>query len=226
MTNWNTWNTNVTQTPKKDVSVWDTQLNRSTDIQESVSVSNKMETSHVYKAMPVFTSILADQVEFNKYLKQVILEHRQNNPESTESNVKAWHSSWQTHIENPKFQPLIDIVLNACNFISQGYFQTQDLKFSIFNCWASMYEKGEHTIKHSHFPSDFAATYYVDVESGCSPIIFENSKSDGINDRNRPLTIQPENGMLIIWPALLHHEVPPTETKRMVVAMNIDKATR
>ena len=70
---------------------------------------------------------------------------------------------------------------------------------------------------------DSACTYYVDVEPGCSPIVFESQKNDGINGDNKPLTIQPQNGMLLLWPALLHHEVPPTETKRMVVAMNIDK---
>ena len=133
----------------------------------------------------------------------------------------------QPNKENPKFQPLVDRVLSACTFVSAGYFQTQELEFSIFNCWASMYDKkGEHTIRHSHFPSDFACTYYVDVEPGCSPIVFESNIKDGINDGNKPLTIQPQNGMLLLWPALLHHEVPPTETKRMVVAMNIDKYGR
>ena len=46
-----------------------------------------LEMQHVMKAIPVFSTILADHVEFNKYLKQVILEHRQNNPETTKSNV-------------------------------------------------------------------------------------------------------------------------------------------
>ena len=44
------------------------------------------------------------------------------------------------------------------------------------------------------------------------------------NDNNQPLTIQPENGMLLIWPALLHHEVPPTKGRRMCISMNIGKS--
>ena len=225
MTNWNTWNTSVTKPPQEEVSVWGTQSTQQ-PISQVNSAQNTLETHHVSKSLPVFSTIFADHVEFNKYMKQVILEHRQKNPETTESNVKAWHSSWMTHKENPKFQPLIDRVLSACTFVSAGYFQTQNLEFSIFNFWASMYEKGEYTIRHSHFPSDFACTYYVDVEPGCSPIIFESNIKDGINDGNKPLTIQPQNGMLVLWPAVLHHEVPPTETKRMVVAMNIDKYGR
>ena len=218
------WNTQKSSTESK--SVWGS-IRPEPQQQQVPPNASTFETQHVYKAMPIFTTILADHVEMNKYLKQVILEHRQNNPETTKSNVKAWHSSWMTHQENPKFQPLVDRVLSACTFVSAGYFQTQKLQFSIFNCWASMYDKkGDHTIRHSHFPSDFACTYYVDVEPGCSPIVFESQKNDGVHDNNKPLTIQPQNGMLLLWPAVLHHEVPPTETKRMVVAMNIDKYGR
>ena len=182
------------------------------------------EIQHVPKQMAVFTTILDDHVEFNKYLKQMILEHRQKFPETTKSNVKAWHSSWVTHAENPKFQPLIDRVLDACKFISSGYYECSDIEFHVLNMWAMMYEDTEWTKRHSHFPSDFAMCYYVDVEPGGAPVIFESVQKDGLNDNNQPLTLQPQNGMLAIWPAILHHEVPPTKGKRMCISMNIDKS--
>ena len=184
---------------------------------------NQFKTDHVYKALPVFSTVFEDHVEFNKYMKQVILEHRQKNPEDIESNVKAWHSSWVTHEENPKFQPLADRVCSACKFLTEGYFQCQSTEYSIINLWAMMYEDGEHTIRHSHFPSDFSACYYVDVEPGCSPVLFEVPKNDGVNDKCETFTLQPQNGMLAIWPAILHHEVPPTKGRRMCISANIDK---
>ena len=92
-------------------------------------MSSTFEIQHVPKQMAVFTTILDDHVEFNKYLKQVILEHRQKFPETTKSNVKAWHSSWTTHQENPKFQPLVDRVLNACKFISAGYYECDNIEY-------------------------------------------------------------------------------------------------
>jgi len=186
------------------------------------------EIQHVPKQMAVFTTILDDHVEFNKYLKQVILEHRQNNPQSTESNVKAWHSSWVTHQENPKFQPLVDLTLNACNFIAKGYYEGGDnLDYWVSNCWAMMYEDTEWTKRHSHFPSDFSCCYYVDVEPGSAPIVFEDGLFEyqgvDLNKTVEPLIIQPQNGMLAIWPGILHHEVPPTKGKRMCISMNIEK---
>ena len=164
------WNTN--KKPTENTSVWSSM--KSEPVQpEQQTGRNILQIDHVYKAIPIFTTILEDHVELNKYLKQVILEHRQNNPETTKSNVKAWHSSWLTHQENPKFQPLVNKVCNACTFLSAGYFQCQSLKFDVFNLWAMMYEEDEHTIRHSHFPSDFSAVYYVDVEPGCAPVLFE-----------------------------------------------------
>jgi len=184
------------------------------------------EIQHVNKPMAVFTTILDNHVELNKYLKQVILEHRHHNPETTKSNVKAWHSSWITHSENPRFQPLIDLTLDALKFISAGYYECDDTEYNVINLWAMMYEDTEWTKRHSHFPSDFAVAYYVDVEPGCAPVIFESVVKDEINDNNQPLTLQPQNGMLAIWPAILHHEVPPTKGRRMCISMNIDKGER
>ena len=185
-----------------------------------------LEVQHVPKQMAVFTTIVDDHVEFNKYLKQVILEHRQKFPETTKSNVKAWHSSWVSHQENPKFQPLIDLTLDACKFISAGYYECENIEYNVINMWAMMYEDTEWTKRHSHFPSDFAVAYYVDVEPGCAPVIFESVVNDEVNGNNQPLTLQPQNGMLAIWPAMLHHEVPPTKGRRMCISMNIDKGER
>ena len=66
----------------------------------------------------------------------------------------------------------------------------------------------------------------MDVEEGCAPVIFESVQKDGLHDNNQPLTLQPQNGMLAIWPAMLHHEVPPTKGRRMCISMNIEKGER
>ena len=189
-------------------------------------MTSTWDIQHVPKQMAVFTTILEDHVQFNEYLKHVILDHRQKNPETIQSNVKAWLSSWTTHAENRLFKPLEERIIGACEFIAAGYYECEHTEYKVINLWAMMYEDTEWTKKHSHFPSDFACCYYVDVEPGCAPVIFESVEKDGVNDNNQPLTLQPQNGMLAIWPATLHHEVPPTKGRRMCVSANIEKGSR
>ena len=126
------WNTNKLSVDNK--SVWTQNIGYN----NFSSKSSSFDIQHVSKPIPIFSTILADYVELNKYLKQVILEHRQKHPEDLESNVKAWHSSWVSHKENPNFQPLVDRVLSACTFITEGYFQCQTTSYNVINLWAMM----------------------------------------------------------------------------------------
>ena len=187
---------------------------------------SQFQIQFVSKPIEVFTTIIDDHVEFNKYLKEVILEHRQSKPESNTSNVKAWHSEYSTHLANPKFQPLIDKVMDVIRSITDRYYNQQVLKYEVLDLWVMMYEDKEFTTRHNHWPSEFGVCYYVDVDPNSAPIIFESIQNDGVNDKNKPLVIHPKNGMLIIWPGLLEHEVPSTKGKRMAVSMNIDKLYR
>ena len=164
---------------------------------------------HVNEPLPVFTNMIKNHIKLNECLKQVIIDYRERYPQTSNTNVKAWHSKWTTHLQTNKFQPLINEVINACSFISKEYYREENLEFNVVNLWAMMYEKSEYAVRHRHYPADFSATYYVDVEPDCAPIVFDT------------LTITPKSGMLIIWPGLLHHEVPPTNSRRTVIGMNI-----
>ena len=171
----------------------------------------------VYKfetILPIFSTILDGHVELNKYLKETILEHRKEYPQSNTSNVQAWHSDWRTHKLNPKFRSFCDFVSDQCTWVGEKCYGGH-YKYDVETMWAMMYEKNEHTVKHVHFPNTFAASYYIEVESKSSPIIFEN------DDEGRSLTIQPKNGMLLIWPAFIPHMVLPTQSKRIGISMNM-----
>ena len=165
---------------------------------------------------PIFSTILEDHVEFNKYLKETIIEHRKKHPRSNISNVKSWHSAWNTHEIDSKFKPLTDRVENACGFISNEYYGTKCM-LHVNDLWAMMYDEGDYAKKHDHYPDLLSSIYYVDVEPTSSPVIFEN-------DFGKSLTIQPQNGMLLIWASSIMHRVFPTLSKRMLISMNLDKS--
>ena len=147
--------------------------------------------------------------------KKTCKEYRKSFPQSNTSNVQAWHSGYHTHETTDVFDPLIKIVINTCNDIGRYHFNAPISKpyhYIVNNLWLAMYGHNNYTKLHAHFPSTFAACYYVDVKDDCSPIIF---------GKNDDVSIQPENGMLLIWLGMIPHKVMPTKTERTCICMNI-----
>ena len=167
-------------------------------------------TNHVTVPLPIFKYSFPQVIT-----KKTCKEYRNSFPQSNTSNVQAWHSDYLTHETTDVFDPLINIVIHACNNITKEYYHTNLINgyhYIVNNLWLAMYDKNEHTRKHDHFLSLFSACYYVDVKDNCSPIIF------GENDE---LSIQPENGMLLVWLGMIPHKVMPTKKKRTCICMNI-----
>jgi hypothetical protein len=170
-----------------------------------------IDVRSVKKELPIFSTNISQFKEPLKLAMEAILEEKDKNPVPMDSNVKAYYvSDYSSHIFNPKFTPLIDLVLSFCEEVSKNYLKT-DLKYKCYNCWGAIYEPGDYSVRHSHFPSTFAAVVYLDVDETSAPINFEDE-----------LSVVPAKGSLIVFPALLHHEVPKTNGRRIVVAMNID----
>ena len=148
---------------------------------------------------------LDNHQELNNKLKKIISDFRKEYPESDNSNVKAWHSHFDTHVKEPKFNILIDRVMDA----SKDFINIK-CNLYLLNFWVMEYEKGNHAVKHNHWPATLSGVYYIDVEENSSPIIFENN-----------FTIEPKNGMLLLFPSIVNHEVPPSKGKRIVASFNL-----
>ncbi len=177
----------------------------------TIKSEKEYETSHFCNLpMPIFEYSFPQLITM-----EVCHEYRKSFPQSNTTNVHAWHSDYYTHKRTDSFKPVIDACLNACNDISSLYFRAlvaNEWKYIIDHLWLAMYEQSDYTSIHAHFPSTFAACYYVDVEDDCSPITF------GMNDE---LSIQPKNGMLLIWMGIIPHKVEPTNKKRTCICMNV-----
>jgi hypothetical protein len=172
---------------------------------------SKIEFKTVLKKLPIFSTNISNHPEVLRLAAEAIYDLKRKTPDSIKSNVVAnYVSSWSSHLETPKLQPLCNLVLSFCNEISKNYYKT-DVQFKVFNCWGMIYEGGDYTKKHCHFPSAFAAVVYIDVDENSAPIVIEDQ-----------LTVVPASGSLLVFPAILEHEVLKTNSKRIVIAMNID----
>ena len=164
----------------------------------------------VNQPVDIFSCVIKNGDDFG--LKEIIDDYRREHPESSESNIKAWHSDWKTHEQDARFLPIIDLATDMCEEIVALYHQVHQ-QFKVEELWVMQYNEGDHGLNHSHYPYEWAFVYYVDVEPGCSSIIFEDK-----------LEIRPENNMAVLFPSDVQHKIPPnSNSKRTVLSMNIAK---
>ena len=169
----------------------------------------------IEKLIPVFTTKIENYEIKNTFLLHLVSEARRKNPESDVSNVNAWHR-WLTNEDESSigFEAIIGEIVGACEFISSKFSKNSEekLNFKSHNAWIAEYDENDYTQIHSHFPADFSCVYYIDVEEDSSPMIIEGR-----------MVVKPENGLLVIFPGILDHEVPKTKGKRVVLALNVVK---
>ena len=154
--------------------------------------------------------------KFSYYVPNIlnmVNDYRRNNPTSVNSNshLSSWRSDWKIHKKDSRFNVLIDFTIETLEKIHLDLFHSER-EFACIEMWIAQYDKGDHAERHYHYPLDWSAVYYINVEDNTSPIIF-----------GEDIRVQPENNMMLLFPGWLNHRVPKTQGKRTLIAMNFDK---
>lgn len=169
----------------------------------------------------IFKTFVVDHESLNVHLKQSIKKFEKSFPQSSESNVKAWHSDYFTHQKTNDFKPLIDLTEKYAHYATKEHCLADTgppYYFMVNNLWFAKYKQNDYTKIHNHFPAVWSACYYVDVEENAAPIVF-GSKNWGDEEE---IVIQPETGMLLLWFSTIPHRVERTFAKRTCICMNIN----
>lgn len=142
---------------------------------------------------------------------------RQNHVENTKLNVgAAYMSPWDSPKLTPKLYPLLRVVLRyiyaACKAQYLCDLKSLNFKFRAFQCWTAIYEHGDETTFHNHFPADYSSIVYLQMASGAAPIILEQQ-----------VECRVPSGSLIFFQGHVNHHVPKTEGVRSVMVANFYK---
>ena len=170
----------------------------------------EVDVYYVRGKYPVFTTYLNLSAEKLNNIKERIFNYREENRKSNVSNVKAWHSDYDTHHKTDEFDSINQHIIDKCIAIDYNFNGIKQ-ELQMFNMWVNIYEKGNFAILHNHHPGNYSCSYYVDVEEGCSPIKFPPD-----------LEIIPKNDMLVLFKSNVYHEVPPTNGRRICIISNLD----
>ena len=149
----------------------------------------------------------------SNHIKDLIIEYEKKNPNGMESNVKAWCSDYETHLQTDIFLNYLKFIIQYSQNLYNNIFSTKE-NLELGEFWIAHYRKGDFTVKHNHgnLLDGFVISgcYYAYVDDNASPIIFNGQKS-----------VYPKSDSLILFSPYTKHEVPPTDGERIIMSFNI-----
>ena len=157
-----------------------------------------------------------------KNLKKQILHAKENNiGEKLGGNPGCWRSDAKYEMDW-----LYDAVREVTNQANKMYFEKDSTFNSIIgkcqnrdiNIWTNVNEVGSKNVVHSHKPDVWAGIYYVQGE-GTGNLVFHNpanllSDCNHTSPFTRKMGLEPRDGMLVIWPGWVPHEVEENKSDK------------
>jgi uncharacterized protein (TIGR02466 family) len=187
---------------------------------------------------PVFSRVWPGTKDYNTRLRQIILEHEKNNPGVPKSVVGGWHSredfmAWP-HPEIAQLREWISEATEELMTVTSGAAK-EDFAAAEISAWANVLRRGAYHRNHTHPGCYWSGVYYVAV--GGSGAKWEHSGAIELSDPRgavemvalpgnpfgQRLTIDPEPGLMLMFPSWLRHAVHPFMGKgeRITVAFNL-----
>jgi len=182
--------------------------------------SIRRETSPVHKFGISFPIIEQEVFVDNQ---QLIKDISSAGPLSAVTQAKCYRTRWDMQSHYESFYNLGQIAIELAKMNSLAGRSKPDgtpdpIPYGITESWGLIYEKGNFTSAHSHWPSTWGFVYTVQACSNCSPLVFDQMEE--------PVEFTPKTGQMILFPAWLNHSVPKhtCDHERIKIAGNIDTA--
>jgi len=175
--------------------------------------------------------------QVNEALKAEILDRRERLPSNNVSNVGGWQSKpdlmdWKVP-ELEKFNDWVDQAFGAVMATELGTTGFKS-RYSV-TAWANVNEYGDYNRTHIHSNSHWSGVYYVDIGQPIQSLIpngaiefLDPRPAIGVFDFPKitvtaTWTIQPESGLMLLFPSWLRHSVLPYfgESIRITIAFNL-----
>ena len=184
---------------------------------------------------PVWTSIVPNFKQINEKMLNYIKSLQSSNPiGKNKSNLNGWHSeNFNLEDEEPKFfaNSISSIINESFNDMS---WDLQKNKSKITAMWSIINPKNASNLRHIHPNNSISSAYYVKASENSGDIVFYDPRSANtikapvVSNSNKlnsnTFTVQPKEGLLVLFPSYLHHSVNrnDSEEERIVISFNIN----
>ena len=198
-------------------------------------MSERVSELNLFFSTPVWTSKIKNYLEINKNILQYIKKLEVADPKGIKkSNLKGWHSQ-DFDLNDKDAQLYINSVGPNINeaLVDMGWdLKNQEIK--ITSMWSIINKSSATNARHIHGNNFISAAYYVKAPKNCGNIVFHDPRTEPsyyhpkISSPNKLNTniinIEPEEGLLVLFPSFLHHSVNANESEaeRIVISFNIN----
>ena len=175
---------------------------------------NEIKNYDILVTRPILVKNIYDEVgsELHSALLRIILKTGDEWKRRL-TVVQANITNLNMHGRYKEFKTISDIVLTYAEQMG-----STPTKCRTSDCWGVLYKKNDFAVAHAHWPNIWSWGYYVKVPQGSSPLVFPEGKEGNYY-------VFPQVGDLVIFPAWVKHEVPPSavDEDRMLVGGNIER---
>jgi uncharacterized protein (TIGR02466 family) len=187
------------------------------------------------QVVPIFINFLATETLRidNGRIEKFCYALKEQSSGRTVSNSGGWQSN-NLDLALPELQELFTTVTRKLNDLHQYFNFAPAMRQSIGEAWININPKGGFNRTHNHPGSFFSCVYYVKGGPDKGNIEFStpieahaytihNHMVETHNSfSGHALSIPPQTGDLLVFPAWLHHHVQPnnTDEDRISIAMN------
>ena len=191
-------------------------------------------------ATPIWVSRLDNVSKINKDLLKFIYELKKKDPIGIQkSNMLGWHSNF---IDIAKSQPHMNffkkITPNIERVVRDLCWNTATNEYKITATWAIINPPNACNQSHIHSNNLISAAYYVKFPKNGGRFVAEDPREvalyyhancDEVNSLNEQnVIIEPQTGLLAMFPSYLKHWVEPNLSKkeRVIISFNINKFSK
>lgn len=188
---------------------------------------------------PLLMRQLPDHADLNPPLAALLRDMRRENPEPSTSAIGGWQSTGNlVASDRPQVRELMTHIASAAYELS-----SIDLNHPVdetvatigAEAWGNIMDNGDCTMIHNHHRADWSGVYYVDAErrsdetygNGCLELVDPRTVQllSGPGRFRRPfrhITIEPVNGLLVLFPSWMNHLVYSYRgPERISIAFNL-----
>lgn len=180
---------------------------------------------------PVFALQYSDSEKLSKEIVPIFKEIEQN--DNNKYDYVNGYTNYSPNTNILELENLLDLQSFITNSIKQIHNRLElTTPIKLINSWFSIGRKNSMHERHNHLPAVWSGVYYIQAKNDDGNITFfnENLKSnwpfcetslDNILTR-QIFTIQPETGLMLVFPSYLEHQVHLNNTNNERIAISFN----